>query len=188
MKKKRFTLAIFIHLLKAFANLDLKELLNKLELYCTPSLNYDSIITLSPKENNSFQLNTKYKLITKIYLVLKGIKEIICLQLDSNPERHSSIWPKVYELCGFGFQSSCSHSNFRFHACFEQGVPWHSGNYRVWDHSEMRTWRDKKIHSNNLPSISPKLKINALTIGKEGANQFLSILRDYCLSWKKIHT
>ena len=88
-KKKRFTLAIFIHLLKAFADLDLKELLNKLELYCTPSLNYDSIITISPKENNSFQLTAKYKLIPKIYLVLKGIKEIICLQLDSNPERLS---------------------------------------------------------------------------------------------------
>ena len=30
-----------------------------------------------------------------------------------------------------GFKSSCSHLNFRFHACFEQGVPCHWGNYRV---------------------------------------------------------
>ena len=30
-------------------------------------------------------------------------------------------------------------------ACFEQGVPWHSGHYRVWIHSEMRTWHDKYI-------------------------------------------
>ena len=29
--------------------------------------------------------------------------------------------------------------NFRFRACFEQGVPWHSGNYRVQVHSETRT-------------------------------------------------
>ena len=29
----------------------------------------------------------------------------------------------VYELIGFGFKSSCSHLNFRFCACFEQGVP-----------------------------------------------------------------
>ena len=29
-------------------------------------------------------------------------------------------------------ESSCSHLNFRFRPCFEQGVPWHSGNYRVW--------------------------------------------------------
>ena len=29
----------------------------------------------------------------------------------------------VYELSGCGFQSSCSHLNFRFRDCFEQGVP-----------------------------------------------------------------
>ena len=51
----------------------------------------------------------------------------------------------VYELSGFGFESSCSHLNFRFRACFEQGVPWHSGNYGVWIHSETRTWHDKNI-------------------------------------------
>ena len=28
------------------------------------------------------------------------------------------------------------HLNFRFCACFEQGPPWHSGNYRVWIHPE----------------------------------------------------
>ena len=38
--------------------------------------------------------------------------------------------------------------NFRFPTCFEQGVPWHSGNYRVWIHSESRTWHDKNIQSN----------------------------------------
>ena len=32
-------------------------------------------------------------------------------------------------------------------ACFEQGVPSHSGNYRVWIHSETRTWHDKNIQS-----------------------------------------
>ena len=25
------------------------------------------------------------------------------------------------------------------------GVPWHSGNYRVWIHSKMRTWHDKNM-------------------------------------------
>ena len=29
--------------------------------------------------------------------------------------------------------------------CFEQGVPWHSGNYRVWIHSETCTWHDENI-------------------------------------------
>ena len=65
---------------------------------------------------------------------------------------HLAIWPAwlngwvfVYELSGCGFESSCSHFTFRFRACFEQGVPWHSGNYRVWIHSETRTWHDKNI-------------------------------------------
>ena len=65
---------------------------------------------------------------------------------------HATIWPNwpvwpndwafVCELSGSGFKSSC-----RFCACFEQGVPWHSGNYRVWIHSETRTWHEKNIHS-----------------------------------------
>ena len=29
----------------------------------------------------------------------------------------------VYKLSGSGFESSCSHLNFRFRSCFEQGVP-----------------------------------------------------------------
>ena len=88
---------------------------------------------------------------------------IICLKwlrLDSNP-----VWPNgwvfVYELSGSGFESSCSHLTFRFHACFEQGVPWHSGNYREWIHSETRTWHDKNIQY-NLPSFEIFRKI-ALT-------------------------
>ena len=55
----------------------------------------------------------------------------------------------VYELSDCEFESSCSHLNLRFCACFKQDVPWHSGNYRVWIHSEMRTWYDKNIQSNS---------------------------------------
>ena len=71
---------------------------------------------------------------------------------DKYSQPSSIIWPVwlkswvfVYELSGCGFESSCSHLNFRFRACFEQGVPWHSGKYRVWIHSETRTWHDKNI-------------------------------------------
>ena len=42
----------------------------------------------------------------------------------------------VYELICCGFESRCSHLNLRYHTCFEQGVPWHSGNSRVRIHSE----------------------------------------------------
>ena len=58
-------------------------------------------------------------------------------------------WVFVYELSGCGFESRCSHLNFRFCACFELGVPWHSGNYRVWIGSETRTWHDKNIQPRN---------------------------------------
>ena len=59
------------------------------------------------------------------------------------------------ELSGSGFESSCNHFTFRFRTCFEQGVPWHSGNYRVWIHSETRTWHDKNIQSfrNNMKNL-----------------------------------
>ena len=45
------------------------------------------------------------------------------------------------------FESSCSHLKFKFRTSFEQGVPWHSGNYRVWTHSETRAWHYKNIQS-----------------------------------------
>ena len=64
---------------------------------------------------------------------------------------HSAIWLNgwvfVYELNSCGFESSCSHLNFRFRDCFEQEVSWHSGNYRVWIDSETGTWHNKNIQS-----------------------------------------
>ena len=56
-------------------------------------------------------------------------------------------------------ESSCSHLTFRFRACLEQGVPWHSGNYRVWIHAETRTWNDKNIQSfrHLLPTLHVRL-------------------------------
>ena len=73
--------------------------------------------------------------------------------------QHSSItrpgwrngWVFVYKLSGCRFEFCCSHLNFsRYGAFFKQGVPWHSGNYKVWIHSETRTWHDKNMHSNAL--------------------------------------
>ena len=51
------------------------------------------------------------------------------------------------ELSGSGFESGCSHLNFRFCTCFQEGVPWDWGNYTVWIHSETRTLHDTNIHS-----------------------------------------
>ena len=61
-------------------------------------------------------------------------------------------WVFVYELSGCGIESCCSHLNFRYRACFEQGVPWHSGKYGVWIHSEICTWHEKNIQSLSLVS------------------------------------
>ena len=62
----------------------------------------------------------------------------------------------IYELSSSRFESSCSHLNFRFCACFKQGVPWHSGNYRVWIQSETRTWHEKNIQSLSVIFMFPR--------------------------------
>ena len=59
-------------------------------------------------------------------------------------------------------ESSCSHLNFRFRACFEQGVAWHSGNYRVWIHYKTRTWHDKNIQSNSPYRLILTTQLNHL--------------------------
>ena len=85
-------------------------------------------------------------------------KSIQSMHRTDKYSQHSSIilpvwlnsWVLVCELSGCGLRSSCSHLNFRFRACFEQAVTWHSGNYRVWIHSETRRRQDKNIQSNAL--------------------------------------
>ena len=73
-------------------------------------------------------------------------KEVLNLHIVNNTVLIG--WVIVYELSGCRFESSSSHLHFRFRACFEQWVPWHSGHYRVWIHSETRTWHDKIIQLN----------------------------------------
>ena len=91
-----------------------------------------------------------------ILLQLSSSNPVPLWQLGGTPNHlfHKRILTKwlnggvfVYELSGCRFESSCSHLNFRFCTCFEQGVPWHSGNYRKWIRSETRSWHDKNIQS-----------------------------------------
>ena len=56
---------------------------------------------------------------------------------------------KTYELSGCGLKSHCSHLNFKYRAFFEQGVPWSSGNSKVWIYSETCTWHDKNVQLKN---------------------------------------
>ena len=95
----------------------------------------------------------------KVRSNLKHVRDMIktysqMRRSDKYSQHISIIWPVwlngwvfVYELSGCGFESSCSHLNTRSRTCFEQGVPWHSGNCRVWIHSETRTWHGKDIQS-----------------------------------------
>ena len=75
---------------------------------------------------------------------------LVCKRTLNHLANHWTVWLNswafFYEISGCGFQSRCSHLNFRYYTCFEQRVPWHSGNSRVWIHSEM--WHDKNIQSN----------------------------------------
>ena len=80
-------------------------------------------------------------------LVRDMIKTYNQLRHTDKYSQHSSIicpvWPNglvfIYELSGCGFESRCSPLILRYGACFEQGVPRHSGNCRVWIHSQTRT-------------------------------------------------
>ena len=56
-------------------------------------------------------------------------------------QNRRDIWSWSGLSCS-GFESHCSHLNFRYHTCFKQGVPWHSGNYEVYIHSKNKcvTW------------------------------------------------
>ena len=75
-----------------------------------------------------------------------------------------SDWVFVYELNVSGFGSSCGHLNFRFGAWFEEGVPWHSGNYWVLIHSETRTSHNKNIQSNAVYRKVLRLQLNDMVI------------------------
>ena len=54
----------------------------------------------------------------------------------------------LYEVSGCGFESIYNNLIFRNRGYFQQGVPWDSGKYRKWIHSEMRTWHDINRRSN----------------------------------------
>ena len=79
---------------------------------------------------------------------------------DCNWTRTRNHLVRKQKLRFSGLESSCSHLNFRFRACFEQGVPWHLGHYRVKIHSKTRTWHDKNTQSKAF-IVWKFLKLNA---------------------------
>ena len=90
---------------------------------------------------------------------------------------HSSIiwpvWPNgwvfVYELSGPGSESRCSHLNFRFRACLEQRVPWHSGKYNKYNKNDIGLYRDDglAVFKNISGPKSEKIKKNIQKLFKK---------------------
>ena len=54
--------------------------------------------------------------------------DLLCKQTLNHLANHWPVWLNswafVYKLSGCGFWSHCSHLNFKYCTCFEQGVPW----------------------------------------------------------------
>ena len=75
----------------------------------------------------------------------------ISQKVKSNNNGNRTIWLNgwvyVHELSGCEFDPCCCHLYFTYCACYEQGFPWHSRNYRVQIHSESHTWHDNNIQS-----------------------------------------
>ena len=104
---------------------------------------------------NTNQKQPRLYLITNFYILncscsfsmWGSLKRLIVnwQERDSNPQSlfsetktqsfSQTVWLNgcvfVYEPSNCMFESRCSHFIFWYCACFEQGVPWHSRNYRV---------------------------------------------------------
>ena len=111
---------------------------------------------------------------------LKYVRDMIItysqMHLTDKYSQHISIiwrfrlngWVFIYKLSDCGFESRSYHLNLRYRGCFEQGVPWHSRNYRVWIHSETRVWHDNNVQANatqlnHLASLAKWLSVRLRT-------------------------
>ena len=85
--------------------------------------------------------------------------------------QHSSIiwwvwlksWVFVYKLSVCGFESRCSHLNFRYRVCFEQVVPWYSDNYRVQIYAKKCARHDQNIQLEDV-KVSTKIIFGRFTL------------------------
>ena len=120
-------------------------------LCCHLNFRYDACVEQEvPWHSGNYRVEIHLKLVRAIIITYS---QMHCTYKLS---QHSSIiwpvslngWVLVYKLYGCGFETRCCDVNFNNGACFEQGIPWHSGNFRVEIHSETRMWHDNNIYSN----------------------------------------
>ena len=100
----------------------------------------------------SYHVTYLFQSESTLYNSWQNVKELLAWNrheiCDCNGTRtHNHL---VHNWTRCGFESHYSHLNFIFRTCFEQGVPWYSGNYRVLIHSETCTSHDKNIELNAL--------------------------------------
>ena len=101
-----------------------------------------------------------------------------------------NVWVFVYELCSCGFESHCSHLNYKFRACFEQGYLWQSCKYRVWISRDtygccygltsLNVYTSKKMWSrwyrsqfNKIEKAWVRVEILCLDFRKTRSNQYI---------------
>ena len=108
--------------------------------------------------------------------MIKTYSQMHCT--DKHLQHSSIICPvSAYKLGCWRLESFwVNHLKLRYEACFEQVVPWNSSKYRVWIHSETRTWHDKNIQSN-----APYRKVLATRVS---ALASLAKLFNVCLGTK----
>ena len=138
-------------------------------LYSSSSLNVKEILARNSREIRSLSdcnwIRAHNHLICKWTLNNYGcsysfIFYVLATISPNKPNDWAMLWGLIFtvHLIFLSYISYCCYSsycssiciclNFRFRVCFWQRVPWHSGNYRVWNDSKARTWHDKRIKSN----------------------------------------
>ena len=106
------------------------------------------------------------------------------------------IWMFIYKLSGCGFEILLQSLKLQIMCCFEQDVPWHLGNYRVYIHSETCTWykniqslmyikksKASKIDPSGTPA-SVQLPIKMLFLFKTAFWNLFS--RKFCIGFKDL--
>ena len=98
--------------------------------------------------NSLLKTDTKSEVIVKV--AATGLELTSTLIRERTLKHLAKLTKWLSFVVSCGFESSRNHLKIRFRACFWQGVPWNSGNCRVWIHSETRTWHDNNIQTNAL--------------------------------------
>ena len=79
---------------------------------------------LISQSNKGFTTTVYHKAtFSRVYSNFNGFSDCNWIRTHSHLVHRGTLNHFVYKLSGCGFESSCSHLNFKFRACFEQGVP-----------------------------------------------------------------